>query len=356
MSTKRLRSLRDTLAKSSLDGALISDPSNISYVTETISRDSWLLVTRRSASYITDSRYTEEAKRTLPKGFTVVKISGTLPKTLGAIAKREKLESIGFEQKHLTYQAYTILKDHLEKAANTRFAPFPDAIATMRQVKTPSEIELMRKALEITIKAFRFAGTIIAPGVSELAIAAEIERFIRNEGASAASFDIIVAGGPNASFPHYLTSQRKLKNDEPVLIDMGVTYQGYKSDLTRVFFVGRISTLARKIYNTVLKAQEKAIKLVKPGVLASKVDLAARTTIALAGYGRYFGHSTGHGVGLDVHEAPAISEKSPVLLRPGMIFTIEPGIYLPNKVGVRIEDMVLVTGKGVEVLSGSLDK
>ena len=204
--------------------------------------------------------------------------------------------------------------------------------------------------------ALRYIREFLSCGRSELEIAAELERFIRYHGAQSASFDIIVASGINSSYPHHLTSPKKLKSGESLVIDMGVNYRGYKSDLTRVFFLGKITLLVRRIYDIVRNAQQKAIARIKPGSSIREVDEAARSYIAQKGYGRYFGHNLGHGIGLEVHEAPKISSRQEGRLKEGMVFTIEPGIYLPGKFGIRIEDLVLVTKKGCEVLSGSLDK
>jgi len=187
-------------------------------------------------------------------------------------------------------------------------------------------------------------------------VVGEIERFIRYHGASDKAFDIIVASGPNSSFPHHIPSQRKLKKDEPVLIDIGVDYQGYKCDLTRIFFLDRIKGLNLKIYDIVREAQGRAIGKVGPGCKISEIDKASRQYIAEKGYAERFCHNLGHGIGLDVHEAPQISSGEDAFLETGMVFTVEPGIYLPNKFGIRIEDMILVTQEGNEVLSGSIHK
>ncbi len=183
-----------------------------------------------------------------------------------------------------------------------------------------------------------------------------MERFIRYNGAAKSGFDIIVACGPHSSQPHHIPVDTKLKQNEPVLIDIGVDYLGYKSDLTRVFFLGKISVLLRKIHHIVRRAQDKAIEQIKPGKATGEIDHAARQYITQKGFGRFFSHNLGHGVGLEIHEEPHISTKGNSLLRPGMLFTVEPAIYLPGKFGMRIEDMVLVTKTGCEVLSGAIHK
>jgi Xaa-Pro aminopeptidase len=226
----------------------------------------------------------------------------------------------------------------------------------LRAIKRADEIAKIRKALKITALAIEFIRDFIRPGVKELEIAAELERFVRYQGAIGAAFDIIVASGANSCHPHHLPTSKRLADNDVVLIDLGVDYLGYKSDLTRVFFLGKINGLARRIYDLVLKSQEKAIKKIRPGVGADLIDAASRKYIDTKGYGKYFVHSLGHGVGINIHEDPCIASKSDDILREGMVFTVEPAVYLPGKFGIRIEDMVLVTKKGCEVLSGSINK
>ena len=349
-----VKNVRSELKKHKIEALLILSNANSSYFTQTTSRDSYVLVTRRKNFFITDSRYTEEAKSTLGKDFRVRLLTDSLPKTLLALCQELKIRTLGFEEQYTTYALYAKLR--LLLASRTRLVPLQGVIEQYRQVKTPGELKKMKIACAITVEAFKYAQKIIAPGKKELEVAAELERFIRLKGARAASFDIIIASGPNSSFPHHLTSERKLRANEPVLIDMGVDYLGYKSDLTRVLFLGKITPLVHKIYQIALHAQQEAIRQIKPGVSAKAVDSFAREIITGRGYGQCFGHNLGHGVGLEVHEAPRISPKEERPIAPGMIFTVEPGIYLPGKFGVRIEDMVLCTKKGVEVLSGSLNK
>ena len=226
----------------------------------------------------------------------------------------------------------------------------------LRQVKDTGEVRKIREATRIAIAALNFIQKQIVPGRTEIEIAGEIERFIRYQGGYSSSFEIIVASGENSAYPHHVSSERKIRNQEVILIDMGVDYQGYKSDLTRVFFLGKINTLTRNIYALVRNAQAEAIRKIKPGRQIKEVDAASRQLISGAGYGDNFSHNLGHGIGLEIHEAPQICAREGSLLEEGMIFTVEPGVYLPGKFGIRIEDMVLVTRKGVELLSGSLNQ
>jgi len=337
-----------------LDALLVSSSANISYLTDYPSRDSWLLVSPKEQVFITDSRYTQEAKKRLA-GFTVSEINNSSAwSTIGGLCRALKIGCLGFEDRYLSYAEYTRIRKAIPK--DTGFCPASGMVEDLRQVKSGREIEKIRKALGITVAAFRFADKLLKPGMREIEVAGELERFIRFHGARASSFDMIVASGPNSGFPHHLTSERKLKANEPVLIDMGVDYQGYKSDLTRVFFLGKIDTLTARIYRIVLEAKKRAIAGIRPDVAAGQIDSLARTYIEEKGFGKFFGHGLGHGVGLEVHEAPHIGKKQTTQLVPGMVFTVEPAIYLPHKFGMRLEDMVLVTGKGSEVLSGTLNQ
>lgn len=336
------------------DAILISYPPNISYLTAYPSRDSWLLRVKDKNFYLTDSRYTEEAKQKLGEGFQVVETRGSFIQAVARCCRQEKIRRLGFEEKHISFAQYQKLKARLAK--DTILFPAGGRIEKLRQIKTPQEIRYIREAVRITIKAFNFICGYLKPGMKEMEVAGRLEYFLRNNGAQASAFDIIVASGPNSSFPHHISGTRKIRDGEPVLIDMGAGYNGWKSDLTRVFFLGKINSLQRKIFNIVRAAQQKALKEIRPAAPISRIDAAARQYISRNGYGGFFTHALGHGIGLEVHEAPGISAKHKEKIKAGMVFTVEPAIYLPGKFGIRIEDMVLVTQKGVEVISGSLDQ
>jgi len=350
----RIKNIYAKLEKSNLDGFILSYPANISYLTYFTSRDSYLIISKKNNVYLTDSRYLLEANLKLNRTFTIKKINGSVFKILADVCVKLGLKRIGFEERYLPYAEYKKINDELEKKAE--LIPTHNIIEDPRQIKSQAELEKIKKAVRITIDAFKFIKDFISAGKKEIEIAAELERFIRYGGACMSAFDIIVASGPNSSFPHHLTSGRKIKGDEVIMIDLGVDYMGYKSDLTRVFFSGKISPIIKRIYDIVHQAQEQAIKKIKPGAKINEIDKASRQYITQRGYGGFFGHNLGHGVGLEVHEAPYISSKETSKLKPGMVFTIEPAIYLPGKFGIRIEDMVLVTKRGVELLSDSLDK
>ncbi len=337
-----------------LDGFIVSSLPNTTYLTQFSNPDAYILAASNGLTYFTDSRYTQEARKKLGGIAHLKDINGSAFKLIAQSCTEFGLKRIGFEERHLPYAEYRKIKGHL--SAGACLVPTHGIIEELREVKRAEEIAKIRKALKITALAIEFIKDFIHPGVSELEIAAELERFIRYQGAVGSAFDIIVAFGENSCQPHHLPTSRRMKDNDLVLIDAGVDYLGYKSDLTRVFFLGKINTLARRIYDLVLKAQEIAIKKIKPGERAGIIDVVSRKYIAAKGYGNFFVHSLGHGVGVNIHEDPSISSKSEDILREGMVFTVEPAVYLPGKFGIRIEDMVLVTKKGCEVLSGSINK
>jgi len=352
----RLNKISARLEKAPFDGLLISSPANISYLLGFTARDAYLLLSKRTAVYFTDSRYSEEARQPLRGLASLRQITGNAFKDIADTCASLKLKRVAFEERCLPFARYKLLKTELRRANKGALIPSYGLIEESRMVKEPEEIEHIRKALKITLKALDFIRGFIRPGITELDIAGELERFIRQAGGRGPAFDIIVAFGPNSSRPHHLTGSRKLKKDEPALIDLGVDYNGYKSDLTRVFFLGKMSVTAKRIYDTVRRAQENAIERIQPAVEAGSIDAAARQYITQKGYGGFFGHNTGHGVGLEIHEEPKISRDSKTRIKPGMVFTVEPGIYLPGKFGIRLEEMVLTTEKGCEVISGALNK
>ncbi|MDP2831391.1 MAG: aminopeptidase P family protein [Candidatus Omnitrophota bacterium] len=350
----RLKSINLQLKQRGLDGLLVSLPANISYLTESLSRDAYLLVSLKKNIYFTDSRYTEEAKVFLKGNAELRECNGSVFKHITEAILTLGLDRLGFEERYLPFAEFVKIKELARGKFN--LIPTHSIIEDKRQVKDGREMLKLRGATRITALALEHIKQFLVPGVKEIEIVAELERFIRYQGARSSAFDIIVASGPNSSQPHHLSGERKLKSNEPVLIDLGVDYQGYKSDLTRVLFLGKINILMRKVYDIVLKAQELAIKRIRPGAEMAEIDRVAREYITAQGYAGCFTHNLGHGFGLEVHEAPQISGREASAIKPGMTFTVEPGIYLAGKFGIRIEDMVLVTTKGSEVISGAVHK
>lgn len=342
------------LKPSGLDGFIVSSPSNLSYLTKFFNSDAYILISSKGLTYFTDPRYAESAKDSL-KGINSIRVtSGSAFNLIAQVCLESGLKRIGFEERHLPFAEYKKIKAMLKTKA--LLIPTYGVIEEMREIKKPEELVKIRRALKITASAIAFIKDFIRPGIKEVEIAAELERFIRYQGAKGSAFDIIAASGPNSAYPHHFPTTKRLTDKDMLLIDVGVDYLGYKSDLTRVFFLGKINSLYRRIYALVAKAQDIAIKKIRPGIRAGEIDALSRKYIAGKGYGVNFVHSLGHGIGLDIHEGPNIYGKNNELLKEGMVFTVEPGIYLPGKFGIRIEDMVLVTKNGCEVLSGAVNK
>lgn len=349
----RIKQVYSRLAQLELDGLILSHQANISYLCRIRSSDSYLVVSKNKNIYITDSRYTQAAKKSL-KGCAVKTSNGSVFKTIAAACLELGLKRAGFEERHLPVAEHNKIRESLDYMIE--LIPAHGIVEEIRQIKAPEEIKKLRQAARIAIDAFNYVDAFIQPGMKEIEVAAEIERFIRYQGAYAASFEIIVASGPNSSYPHHLTGERQLKANEPVMIDMGVDYEGFKSDLTRTLFLGKINSSFSRIYDIVRTAQARAIAKIKPQIKICRIDAAGRNYIVKKGLGKFFSHSLGHGIGLEVHEAPQISAREEGVLKPGMVFTVEPAVYLPGRFGIRIEDTCLVTSKGVEVISGSLNK
>jgi len=349
----RLENVYNQLDKLNLDGFFVSHQPNITYLTGFNSRDAYLLITKNKNFFITDFRYWYEAKKYL-KGFYLKKINGSIFSLIVNLSKSLKIRRLGFETKYLSHAEYEKIKEGLLNLG-IEFIGVWDLVEHLREIKSQEELKNIRKAIQINIEAFKYARRIIKPGLSERQIAYKLEGFIKNQGAKPA-FEIIVAGGKNSSFCHYISGDYKIKNNDIVLIDMGVEYNGYKSDLTRIFFLGKIPFIFKKIYQIVKEAQSMAIKNIKKDITIDKIDKIARNYIKNKGWGKFFGHALGHGVGLEIHEEPYVSSKNKDMIKKDMVFTLEPAIYLPDRFGIRIEDMIRFDGEKAEVLSASLDK
>jgi Xaa-Pro aminopeptidase len=260
-----------------------------------------------------------------------------------------KLKRIGFESTSLVVSSHQSLVKKLANAAE--LIPLEDEIKNLRGIKDAQELASIRTAIDISSKAFLHINKSLKEGALEREMALEMEFFMRRSGAEAISFDIIFASGKRSALPHGIATNKRIKRGDFILIDFGSKYQGYHSDQTRTLVCGKPSSEQKKVYQVVKEAHDKAIEVIRQGIPIKKVDAAARDHIRENGYGEYFGHGTGHGIGLAVHEEPGINAESSGLVQEGMIFTIEPGIYIPDWGGVRIEDMIRVTPQGAEVLT-----
>ena len=344
---KRLSRLKAVMKDRRLDSMLVTGDKNVSYLSGFEGSDAALIITSDSRYFITDSRFAEEAKKEI-KGFKVLCVQESTYKSISRIIKDERLKRVGFESMSLPYEVAIRLKSMIGEAG---LVGVKNLVEGLRAVKDPEEIGLIKGSVALVRSVFSGIERSLRPGVSEDWIKRTIEiEFIRS-GASAA-FEPIVASGSNSSKPHARATGKILSNNDLVMIDIGSRLAGYNSDMTRTIFLGKVKSKLLKMYSIVEKARGLAFDTIKPGAKISKVDRAARGYIAGKGFGKFFGHSLGHGVGMDVHELPTISGSSDGTLSEGMVFTIEPAIYIPGFGGIRIEDMVLVTRNGYQILTG----
>lgn len=342
----KLTRLRYTLSELQVDGLLITNPYNRRYISGFTGSAGVLLITMKEAMLITDFRYIEQASSEA-KEFKIIKHEKQAIDEIKKQIQSMNLNRLGFESENMTYAQFESYKTSLP----VELVPTKGLVEALRLIKSEDEQSILRYAAKIADKAFEHILNYIKPGVRELDIANELEYFMRKEGASSSSFEIIVASGIRSSLPHGAASNKKISHGELVTLDFGALYNGYCSDITRTVAVGKISDQLKEIYDVVLTAQRIGVEGIKPGMKASEADALTRNYITEQGYGNYFGHSTGHGIGLEIHEGPALSPRSDVALEEGMVVTVEPGIYLPNIGGCRIEDDVVITENGNERLT-----
>jgi len=342
----RLERLRKKLSQDSLDACLIFSDINRNYLSGFTGSSGAVLLLKSRTLFLTDSRYTLQAKRQV-KGAEVVIHPRTLLAGVVDELARSGARRVGFEASQVTVTQHQWLCGRLPKLA---WIPLGSVVESLRLVKDAGEKEALRAAARVADRTFHHILKFIRPGVSENALAAEMEHFMRLQGAEGPSFETIVASGWRSALPHGIASTKLLEKGDLVVFDFGCRMDQYCSDMTRTVSVGKPSAFQRKIYGIVQRAQAAGLRAIQPGQPSGAVDRAARSVISKAGYGRQFGHSTGHGVGREVHEDPRVGVQSPERLRPGMAVTVEPGIYLEGRFGVRIEDLALVTGQGHENL------
>jgi Xaa-Pro aminopeptidase len=346
----RLKALRERLQESKADALLVTDLKNVRYLTGFTGSSAHLLATGSEAVFFTDSRYTTQAASEVPRSFKHRTMEKGWMEEVVAEVSRLGVKTLAFEERRLSYGSFAKLKKNIGRV---KLVPAADMVERGRLIKDSVEIGLIRRSIAVLDIGFKAAEKLVRPGVVERDVAMELELGFKRAGAEGASFDIIVASGLRSALPHGKASDKRIKSREFVIVDMGVLSDGYCSDETRTFFVGKASAEQKKIYRVVKDAHDLAMEKAGPGVKASDVDRAARDYIEKSGYGKFFGHGTGHGVGLDIHEAPAVNPRSAETLKEGMVFTIEPGVYVPGLGGVRIEDMALVTKNGVEKLTSA---
>ena len=348
----RLKNLFNLFPEKGIDALFVSSWPNVTYLSGFKGTESWIFVSPKGLYFITDSRYLEQAKSEA-KGFKVIlRDKKGVSEIVADLAKSAGTKKVAFEASQVTFSFYK----GLEKAlGHDKLVATTELVESLRLMKDAGEITLIQKTADIAVKGFHYIRQTVRPGMSEREVQGRLEFYTKSIGSEKPAFDIIIAAGARASMPHCQSNETPVKNNDSVLVDMGTVFGGYYSDLTRPIFLGKIPALHQKIYDIVWEAQRAGIRKAGPGVPASEVDEACRTVIRKKGYGDFFGHGTGHGVGLEIHEAPSVSGRSKTVLKPGMVITVEPGIYLPGKLGVRIEDMVLITKNGREVMTKGLE-
>lgn len=345
----RLIRLREYLREQGLNGIVVSKLENLHYFSGFTGDDSMLVIGMNTAQLVTDFRYVEQAAKEAPD-FQVKKQEKGLLKRVAEVINEDGLSRVGFEGGSLCYDWHRKIAGQLHEVDFSRSVRLDD----LRQIKSEEELACIRRAMEIGDEAFEYILTYIRPGISELDVAAALENCMRQKGSQRPSFDTIVASGKRGSLPHGTATEKLINVGEFVTMDYGAVYKGYHSDMTRTVCMGRADEKQRHVYSTVLKAQELGVSLVQPGASGKEVDRLVRQQIAEAGYGRYFGHGLGHSVGLEIHEEPRLSPSSTCeALAEYMLVTVEPGIYIPDWGGVRIEDTVAVREDGCEILTHS---
>ncbi len=345
----RQQKLRDHLGAVRVDAFLISHLPNIRYLCGFTGSAGLLLVEERGSVFFTDFRYDTQAHEEVEDAKIVIGRKSPLELLGESLSRRRKRSAVGIEAEHLTVTE----KKRLQKLAppGMRLKNTFSVVERLRLVKDSEELARIREAVKLGAKLFDRALQVLHAGVAETEVAAEMELVARRSGAEAMSFPTIIASGPRSALPHGRASAQPIPTGGFVVCDFGVILGGYCSDQTRTVWIGPVADEARRAYDAVLEAQQAAIQAVRPGVAAGEVDQAARNVLQKAGLAKYFTHSTGHGVGLEIHEAPRIAAVQKDVLEPGTVITIEPGVYFPGKWGVRIEDMVAVTPAGYEVLT-----
>ena len=349
MTNHRVEKLRDKLADQGLEALLIGSSINRQYISGFTGSAGWVLLTASKSWFLTDFRYTVQAAEQV-HGFEIVEHGSDALATVGELLRSEGVTSLAFEQEHTVYSEYIRWGRTLE---GIKLVPAAGLIEELRTYKDAGEIAIMQEACELADRTFSYIQGLIKPGMKESDISLEMEVFMRSHGAKSSSFEIIVASGERSALPHGKASSRVIGSNEFVKLDFGALYNGYCSDLTRTVSVGEPSDRHREIYNIVLEAQLHALDGIRPGMTGREADALARDIITKYGYGEQFGHSLGHGLGMEVHEQPRLSKLSDTVLEPGMVVTVEPGIYIPGFGGVRIEDDIVITENGIQLLTAS---
>ena len=350
----RLKRLRSAMRKARLSALWITCPENRHYLSGYTASDPQLnessgslLITLRNQYLLTDSRYEIQATREA-KDYQIIRYQSDVIGTLGSLIRKSRTARLGFEGDRVTVTVYNKMAELLKGVETISVTGM---VESLRLIKDLTEIRKMVRALRITETALEKTVQFMKPGLTEKEVAHNLEENMTALGAEGLAFETIVASGPNAALPHAVPSNRRIRESETIVIDCGATYSGYRADLTRTILLGTPKRWIKEIYQIVQKAQQNALKTIRPGITSAQADTSARKIIEEAGYGSNFGHALGHGVGLATHEAPSLSQTRPVELKEGMVVTVEPGIYIAGRGGVRLEEMVLLKKNGCKLLN-----
>lgn len=341
--------VQQLIERENLDALLVMSSYNRRYLSNFTGSSGALIITRDSRFLMSDFRYKAQGAEQAEDFEFVLQEKGLLD-SIVSFMKSKNIKRIGFEGEHVNYNTYRKIKEDFETV------PLTGEVEKIRLIKTDEEIELIQKACEIADQAYEYILTYVKAGMTEMEVKNELEAYMTRLGASGPSFDTIVASGHRGALPHGVASDKVIESGDMVTLDFGAYYKGYASDITRTFGIGAVSKEMEKIYNVVLEAQLKSLDEIKSGMTGQEADSIARDVISGHGYGENFGHSLGHGFGLEVHELPGLAQKSTMILEPGMCITIEPGIYVDDLGGVRIEDDTIVTETGLKKLTHSSKK
>lgn len=341
----RLDKLRTEMIDKGLDALLVTSPYNLRYVSNFTGTTGLAVITLKKAYFVTDFRYTQQAAKQA-QGFEVVQNFGSIYDEVSRIVTKDNLNTLGFEENFITFRIYDLLKEMIP----CELVPVAGLIEELREVKDENEIATIRKACEIADSAFKFILGEIKTGMTEIEVANKLDFHMRSLGATGVSFDTIVASGVRSAMPHGVASEKRIEMGDMITLDFGCYYQGYVSDMTRTFAIGDPGQKLKDIHQLVLDAQLMVNEAAKPGITGVELDAVARNYFAKYGYADAFGHSTGHGIGLEVHEGPNVSRLAEKAFVPGNVITNEPGLYFPDLGGVRIEDDLVITETGNKVL------
>lgn len=349
MTMERVERLRKLLGENSLEAILIASPYNRRYISGFTGTAGYAVITSSESYFLTDFRYREQASEQV-KGFQVIEHGSSPFDEIRELLVKAGIRTLGFEQEHVSYSEFV---QWGKTFGSIELKPAAGLVEKLRIIKDESELQVMQEAADLADRTFKHILGVLSTGMKETDVALEMEVFMRSHGATSSSFDTIVASGERSALPHGVASSRVIKNNEFVKLDFGAYYNGYCSDITRTVVIGKPIDKHKEIYDIVLEAQLHALEHIRPGMTGQQADALCRDIITKYGYGDNFGHGTGHGLGMEIHEAPRLSKLSDTILTPGMTVTVEPGIYVPGFGGVRIEDDIVITESGIKILTSS---